>query len=125
MERGVDQLHMGALDVLMVLCTLHAEGASICVLDEATRSVYPSGRAVIRDYLWWHAKNEGKTILVITHNSELVTELTLENTIRFVRNEPGEEYPGRTGAVLLREMMSNSNSAGSPPSTVFLAHLRR
>lgn len=76
----------GAYEIIMVLSAIHGFDAETIILDEPGKTLHPSLRKKLRDYI---IEDKEHSYLIVTHTSDLISEDLLESILRCSKDENG------------------------------------
>ncbi|MEN8219863.1 MAG: AAA family ATPase [Pseudomonadota bacterium] len=98
----------GVLQLLVLFCDVaSAENESVVAIDEPENSLHPYAlRAFLRRTSRW-ARQHNVTVLLATHSTVLLDELSTENVYVMKANEPGEPMPTRLDELCNREWLES------------------
>lgn len=82
-EIDVDRSSGGMNDVLMLLMAMHSGDASVIVLDEISRSLHSTLKQLLSQVIM----NSNKSIIMVTHDTEMVSESTIPYVVRLQKNK--------------------------------------
>ncbi len=76
----------GAYEIIMVLSAIHGFEADTVILDEPGKTLHPSLRKKLRDYI---KLDKERTYLLVTHTSDLISDELLDSILRCSKGDKG------------------------------------